>query len=372
MWREWFRIIHLWVGLIGGVFIFIICFSGTLLVYQDDVIQMLNKEVYHIEQQDKEVVVEALISHVEEVTGKSVVNVKKFRDNSKAWHFSVKDSEVKGRPETIFVNPYNAEILGNARVLKGKEFFMFNFRLHRWFMMDTSLGRPIVGIFTLVFLLALGTGLVIWFPKKIKNYKNGLKVKLNANWKRINHDFHNAFGLYASIFLIIMAATGLFWSFEWYKNGMSDLIGAQVFDRSKPEIKIEKNDDSTIELNPLFAQIRKDLNDYDIITISKPQSDSNAMEVKAYHTGFTTISVPDKYFYNQYNALQVDKQLFSNLPFNRQLALSIHDLHLGILFGPLNKFIFFISSLIASLLPVTGFMIYANKKKWWKKKKILK
>ena len=368
-WREWFRIVHLWIGIIGGLFIFVICLTGTILVYQDDVIQLLNKEVYHIEPQIDTVDVTSLISHVENETNKSVLSIRKDIDKSKAWQFAVRKSDEKGRPETVFVNPYTSQILGNAKTLVGKDFFMFNFKLHRWFLMDTAVGRPIVGFFTIAFVIALLTGLVIWFPKKLKNYKKGFKIKWRSNWKRINHDFHSAFGLYASLFLLIMGLTGLFWSFEWYKDGVSKMIGTQVFDRSKTEIPIEDGPNPSISLNSLISTIETDLFQYDKLAIGIPKDPSKAMEVSAYHTGFASLSLPDKFYYNQHTAEQVEVQMFSSLPFNQKVAKSIHDLHMGYLFGPLNKIIFFITSIIASLLPITGFLIWANRKKWWKKKK---
>ena len=49
------------------------------------------------------------------------------------------------------------------------------------------------------------TGIFLWFPKKAKNWKQGLKVKWDGNWKRINHDLHNTLAFYSLIALFIMA-----------------------------------------------------------------------------------------------------------------------------------------------------------------------
>src|SRR5690606_27390490 len=64
---------------------------------------------------------------------------------------------------------------------------------------------------------------------KWKNLKSGFKIKTSANWKRINHDLHNTLGFYACIFLVIMTFTGLFWSFEWYREAGSAVLGTKVF-----------------------------------------------------------------------------------------------------------------------------------------------
>ncbi|SRX54268.1 PepSY domain-containing protein [Aequorivita sp. CIP111184] len=36
-------------------------------------------------------------------------------------------------------------------------------------------------------------------------------------------------GFYTAIFLLIMSLTGLFWSFEWYKDAGSRVLGTEVF-----------------------------------------------------------------------------------------------------------------------------------------------
>jgi len=66
----------------------------------------------------------------------------------------------------------------------------------------------ITGTATIIFTLGCITGLIIWFPQKIRNWKQGLKIKWNAGWKRINHDLHNSLAIYALFFLLLMGLTG--------------------------------------------------------------------------------------------------------------------------------------------------------------------
>ena len=46
------------------------------------------------------------------------------------------------------------------------EFFFTMFRMHRWLLFDSAIGRPIVGIATIIFLFLSISGVVLWFPKK--------------------------------------------------------------------------------------------------------------------------------------------------------------------------------------------------------------
>src|SRR5690606_10257612 len=59
----------------------------------------------------------------------------------------------------------------------------------------------------------------------------------------------------------------------------------------------------------------------------------------------------------------LNKVIFSDQPFNVQIAQSIKALHIGTVFGGFSKFLYFISCLIATSLPITGVIIWLNKMK---------
>src|SRR5690606_5860804 len=111
------------------------------------------------------------------------------------------------------------------------------FSLHRWLLLDRieepligelpnrTLGSYITGAATIMFTLGVITGMVIWVPQKVKNWKQGLKIKWNANWKRGNHDLHNTLSLCALIFLFLMGITGPQSSFPWYRTGLQKTLG---------------------------------------------------------------------------------------------------------------------------------------------------
>src|SRR5690606_35901652 len=116
-------------------------------------------------------------------------------DSKEEPYIFLHQKEGEKRPTQIRINPYTGQILKPDGKEKGAEFFTTVFRLHRWLLMDTEIGRPIVGTATLLFAIGCLTGLIIWFPRKLKNWRQGFKIK-TGNWKRLNHDLHSALGFY--------------------------------------------------------------------------------------------------------------------------------------------------------------------------------
>ncbi|MCY1382113.1 PepSY-associated TM region [compost metagenome] len=71
----------------------------------------------------------------------------------------------------------------------------------------------------------------------------------------------------------------------------------------------------------------------------------------------------DKLQMDQYSAVILKKEIFSELPLNERIGGSIKALHVGDVYGLFTKIIYFLACLIATSLPITGTMIWINKMK---------
>jgi uncharacterized iron-regulated membrane protein len=245
------------------------------------------------------------------------------------------------------------------------------FKLHRWLLLDIKIGRPIVGIATIIFLIISLSGIYLWFPKKLKwrNIKQGFKIKTKANWKRINHDLHNTLGFYACVFLIIMGITGLCWSFEGYKDGLGNLIGAEIFNRSSPKFDLEKNPgNKVISVDEAIEIANKTLAYKGELSVTFPSKKSNYYSFrKTNEANFSPVTSDRLYVASSGEVLAVD--YFKDKPLNVQFASLIKPIHTGDIYGLFSKIIYFLVCLIATSLPVTGTIIWINKMKKTKKAK---
>ena len=72
-----------------------------------------------------------------------------------------------------------------------------------------SAGKVIVGITTFVMVVILVSGIVIWIPRTRKALRNRLVVSCTKGWWRFWYDSHVSLGIYVTLFLLVMALTGL-------------------------------------------------------------------------------------------------------------------------------------------------------------------
>src|SRR5690606_29348556 len=109
----------------------------------------------------------------------------------------------------IFLNPYTGEFLKRQNPIGYGEFDFFRFILdgHRALWLPYEIGRPIVGVATLIFIVLLITGLVMWWPKKWNkaNRKKSFTIRWRGNFKRINYDLHNVLGFYSLLLAFALA-----------------------------------------------------------------------------------------------------------------------------------------------------------------------
>lgn len=367
--RKVLNDLHLWLGIASSLVLCLVCLTGTIYTFKTEIQDWLEPARYQIvniaEGQVKPIT--ELVQVVEATTRGKVQRVSVIRKQDKPYVFSVSKGEEGKRPEAVHVNPYTGEILGMGKG-PADEFFMTVFKLHRWLLLDSSIGRPIVGVATLIFCFLSISGLILWFPKKLKGWKSikpGFKIKYKANWKRINHDLHNTLGFYTLLLVLIMSLTGLCWSFEWYRNGLSSVLGAKVFggrDEVKPESTLQEK--STISLEEALAIANREMPyEYRTLSISLPKDEVGAYEINKNELARWNETVNDRVFIDQYSGAIIKKEIFASKTTGEKWASSIRALHFGDIYGLVSKIIYFITCLIATSLPVTGIFIWLNKMK---------
>ncbi|MFC6859969.1 PepSY-associated TM helix domain-containing protein [Zunongwangia atlantica] len=369
--RAFINDVHLWLGLASGIILFLVCLSGTILTFEEE-IKGFFAEKFTVEAGDKKLSVEQLISALESEGIVSSVTVP--AEEGEAYEFSVKESPEQRRGSTYYVNPYTAEF-SKTQESSLDGFFFSMFKLHRWLLLDSSIGRPIVGVSTIIFLILSITGIVLWFPKKNikwKTLKPGFKIKFSARWKRINHDLHNTLGFYACIFLVVMSLTGLCWSFQWYRDLGSEVMGAQIFGgRGGPRVESEAQigEDEVISIAEVEKITAQELNYEGKTSISFPSGDKGVYSIRKYESAKLSPIIADNLIVDR-DGKVLKKEIFNDKPLNVRITSLIKPLHTGAIYGGFSKFIYFLACLIATSLPITGTFIWLNKMK--KKPKIKK
>jgi uncharacterized iron-regulated membrane protein len=402
--RKFFNDIHLWLGLSSALIVIAVCFSGTVYVFNTELTEKGAPHLYKVKPvaDQQRIPVDSLLQKVKQETGGTISSVTIPAELDRTYQFNVKkkeDSTARGGT-TYMVNPYTGAIVGNSKEKNGtKEFMGTMFSLHRWLLLDKvkkpiikgvenrKLGSMITGWATIIFTLGCITGLIIWFPQKVRHWRQGLKIKWNAGWKRVNHDLHNSLAFYSLIFLLVMGLTGPQWSFEWYRTGLQKTLGTYKpaeggkgerrpdeagKERRETGKAPQQNEQATypspIRITPVsIADYVKEADkalpykgNY-VITLPA-DADAKTMITKT-KLGFFAPAAGDRITMDPTNGKVVKLDIFKKKPFNERVAGSIKAIHVGNVYGTFTKILYFLACLIATSLPITGTMIWLNKMK---------
>lgn len=393
--RKIFRNIHLWLSVPFGILITLICFSGAALVFEKEVMELCHHELYFVKK------VEAAPLPMEQLMTKvaatlpdsvSVTGVNISSDPERAYQVTLS----KPRRASMYVDQYTGEIIGKY---ERAPFFNFMFRMHRWLLdsmkQDGGIfwGKMIVGTSTLMFVFVLISGIVVWWPRTRKALKNSLKIVANKGWRRFWYDLHVAGGMYALVFLLAMALTGLTWSFQWYRTGFYKTFGVEVQPSmghgnaaanatakggkreespegrsgrpgnrgEKPEGRGEHSESRErrkrspyTNWQQVYEQLAEANPDYKLISVSD---------------GSASVALPrfgnqrgtDRYKFNPRNGEITETTLYKDLDNSGKIRGWIYSVHVGSWGGMLTRILTFIAALVGASLPLTGYYLWIRR-----------
>ncbi len=250
-------------------------------------------------------------------------------------------------------------------------FNRFILKLHRWLLITGGIGKTIVGIAVIIFSVILITGIVMWWPKK-NSITKAFTIKWKSNFFRFNYDLHNVLGFYSSFILLLIALSGLYFSFPWYRNGILILMGKEIqkkeinsvkLSEMKPEKHTSKGEKEnrymTIPWNSLLREAEKNFSYQGAMLVRMPRGKSSVLTIRRYSDNNTLgIQIPDQLLYDLNKNKVVGIQYFNKMPFHKQFQSLVFPIHTGEIFGWPSMIAYFIVVMIGCSLPVTGTIIW--------------
>lgn len=367
--------LHLWLGLGSGIIVFIVSITGCISVFEQEIKDALEPWRF-VEAQDKDFVPPSQLIDTALVymPGKTPTGLT-YEDQEGAAAVGFWHTEDGARAfSVVFMNPYTgAFIKKQTPVGKGAfDFFHFIMDGHRELWLPHAIGRPIVGVATLIFLALLITGLVLWWPKKWKksNVKKAFSIKTKNGFRKLNYDLHNVLGYYALIFALVVAITGLVWSFQWFENSVYYLTsgGKSQAEHAHPHSDVSMaglsaNDSIPAIDRAFYKTLEQEPNPQRIYMTPGLSEADESIEI-AFFKYKGKFYNHNTYFYDRYTVkpLRIAGDRYTEASFADQLAEMNYDLHTGSIWGLPGKILAFLVSLICASLPVTGFLVWFKKR----------
>lgn len=368
--RKVCRQLHLYLGLLSGIVVVVVCITGCLYVFKDEIIGVTEPWRKVTAQRMPFIKPSKMLEIGNKAAGDTLPTAITIGESTEAvWidYLSEKGST------TIFLNPYTGKVI-HITEKKHSDFDFFRFVLdgHLYLWLPRKVGRQVVGYGVLLFFITLITGIIIWLPKqwKKKTIRNLLTIKSPYSFSKVNYKAHTVLGFYLFLPLIVLCFTGLMFALDWFSGTMYQIVsGGKQMEAYELPLSDTLNVKTTHEVlvDKLYNKVVHEVPQAVQCYIALPKVASDVYRVSVVHKRNSYYRT-DNLFFDRYTLKELKgKGSYAGKYAEASVAdtmmrinLEIHD---GRILGIFGKIIMCLASFIGASLPITGFII------WWKRKR---
>ncbi|WP_038616929.1 PepSY domain-containing protein [Pseudomonas alkylphenolica] len=363
--------LHWFFGITAGLVLALMGITGAIWSFQDELLQLFNPDELKVEVRQEGVLpMPELVRRIEAEQGDKVamLSVQPRSDKAARVFFTPPPGERRGLMR--YADPYTGKLQGEVA---GQGFFDLMLQLHRFLAMGDT-GRQITGACTLMLIFFCLSGLYLRWPRKALNWRVWLTLDWAKKGRAFNWDLHAVFGTWCLLFYLLFALTGLFWSYEWYREGLNKLLAdgpAAGEQHKRGEGRGRPGGAPGKDAKPLVV-------DYDAVWSSLQAAAGPAMA--SYNLRLPPAGgQPATLFYllegaeheRALNTLTLDPangqvkkhDRYADKSFKAQLLASVYALHVGSYFGLTGRILVTIASLTMPLFFVTGWLLYLDRRR---------
>jgi len=362
--------LHWFFGITAGLVLALMGITGAIWSFQDELLQAFNPDVLHVEVRPEGVLpMPELVKRIEAEQGDKVAMlwVRTQSDNAARVFFTPPPGERRGLMR--YADPYTGKLQGEVA---GQGFFDLMLQLHRFLAMGDT-GRQITGACTLMLIFFCLSGLYLRWPRKALNWRTWLTLDWARKGRAFNWDLHAVAGTWCLLFYLLFALTGLFWSYEWYREGLNKLLAdAPVAGeqhkrgegRGRPGAPGKDAKPLVVDYDAVWANLQAaagpTMTSYNLRLPpagGQPANIFYLLEGAEHERALNTLSLDPA------NGQIKKHDRYADKSFKAQLLASVYALHVGSYFGLTGRILLTIASLTMPLFFVTGWLLYLDRRR---------
>ena len=356
--REvWFQL-HWFVGITAGTLLAVIGLTGAILAFEDEIVESINPGVFAVPVQaqprlePEQILRAARQAH----PGERVASLSFAAQpgSTVGVRFAPPPGERRG-PE-IHIHPYDGSVLPAVR---GAAFFEFVDALHRWLLLPRAPGRIVLGILALCLVGLALSGLYLRWPRK-KDWRSWLTFNTSLRGRSFLWALHAIAGTWALVAYLVVAGTGLYWSFDIVRGALQDWAGAPMAQpregRSAPAPR------GAGGLAPAWNTFVSTAPGWSSATIRLPERASGAYQLTWLAQDAPHDRARNRMTVGGDGAVRQDERHADKSVGQRALT-TIRPLHTGTYFGLPGRIVMMLASLALPGFAITGWMLYLGRRR---------
>ncbi|RSV26638.1 sulfite reductase flavoprotein subunit alpha [Sphingomonas sp. ABOLH] len=344
--------IHWFLGITAGLVLAVMGVTGAALSFEPEILAALNRD-------------RPVAAGTARLTGPELITgVMRQRPDAEIGRLIVPSGSdeltsvtyrLKGSKERQFerLDPYDGTLLGEPR---GGATIDFLEDLHRWLALPgggNGIGRQISGFSAIALIYFALSGLYLRWPKRPLDWRNWLVLDFRKTGRNLYRMLHAVIGGWVLIFYCISGFTGLWWSYDWYRQGVRALLVAEGPVEKPKHPKDVPVDPTRAWQGFVHATGGRD---YDRVTLIV--RDHGEVQFRAKLPNGRHDRVSDELSIDGTTGQMIADKRYAARPVGEDIVTSIFELHRGAYFGLIGRIAMMLASLTMPLFTITGFLLY--------------
>ena len=346
--RVLFRL-HWLAGITAGLVLGVVGFTGGLMGMEEPVLALLNARVHAQADGQAALAPDRWIAAARAAYPQQSVRSVAWDGADAAVRVRVAGEGARGFE--VAVDPYTAEVLG---VPRGSAFFATVEQIHRNLAVG-PVGKQIVGASTISMLVFIATGIYLRWPRRARSPSAWLRMNTRANGRGFWWQLHAVVGTWLLVFYFVAAATGLWWSYDVYRNAVNRIAGVSPAPRRPPAGEAKT---PVASLDAAWGTFLRQVPEATRASAALAPGADGAIEIR-----YQTPASPHDRAWNSIkvdpaDATVVARETYAELPRGRRFVASLFPLHSGSFWGTPGRLLMALSALLMPLFPLTGLWMW--------------
>lgn len=387
---------HRWLGITIGFVLAVMGVTGSMLSFEEEIVATLSPCKAYVVIGNSLLPVDELMQRVRaQRPGAVIEQLRLSSEPARAieLRLQTKDQDLGRDRGVMYVDPYTGEILGASAA---SDFFAFVEDLHRFMAISpmpgeksSFIGRQITGISALVLVFFSLSGLYLGWPRRPSDWRSWFVIDLRRTGRNLYHQIHVIVGGWVLLCYLLVALTGLVWSYDWYRTAVMVVLGTETQDL-KSETDQDKGSPSdhspndaksggrgeerrrrrvdfepsmpTVSLDLVWRNFRRQVpEDFGDAAISMPRGNGPIRVERVVRGGFRD-GVLDRYFFDTTTGALLRQDLAADRSIGRTFISSILAFHSGSFFGLAGRLLVMASSLAMPIFLATGLLLFTTRR----------
>ncbi|MEP6690411.1 MAG: PepSY-associated TM helix domain-containing protein [Gemmatimonadaceae bacterium] len=340
--------LHRWLALAVGLFLVLIALSGAALVFEGAIDRGLNASLWHVTSaSDVPLSLDTLAARARAASGgPAVTAVSLSNAQDRAWVFSAAGGL------QLFVNPYSGAVQGTRGADARERSLARRIHVFHETLMAGGVGHVIVGVVSILAVLLVLGGVVLWWRRRI------VRVSARASWKRVLFDLHHALGICASVVLLLMAASGATIMYRALGEMIGKLDGSPPPKRASPSVPASGA--QVISADSAAAIARGALAGASLMNLQLPRGGKDPVVAAMRFEEDHTPAGRSRVYIDQYTGVVLAVENTRTAALGTRINNLKRSIHTGDLFGKPTQVLWLLAALVMATQVVTGTAMWWN------------